>query len=75
MGMSLRAARYNARLNQQEAADGLGIAVETLANYESGKSYPRVPVIKKMEKLYGVSYNDLDFLPSDDGETVTRGNR
>jgi len=65
MGMTLRAARSNVRLTQKEAADELNLSVETLANYEAGKSFPRVDTIKKMEKLYRVSYNDLIFLPSD----------
>ena len=43
------------------------ISEYTLSNYEKGKTYPDVPVIKRIEKLYGVSYNQLIFLPFDYG--------
>ena len=60
--MTLRAARVNKDLSQKEAALKLGIAVDTLANYEKGITFPDVPCIKKIEELYEVSYNDIDFL-------------
>ncbi len=63
MGISLKAARINKKLTQKEAALKLGISEYTLGNYENGKSYPDIPILKKIESLYGVSYNDLIFLP------------
>lgn len=63
MGITLKSARVNKNLTQQEAADALGIRVETLSNYERGKSFPDVPMIKKMESLYSVEYKDINFLP------------
>lgn len=70
MGITLKAARTNSGLTQKQAAEALGIAVDTLSNYERGKTFPDVPTIKKMEKLYGVTYNDIIFLPKDYGLTV-----
>ena len=62
MVITLKAARINKNLTQQQAAKKLGISKDTLRNYEHGKSYPDVILIKKIENLYGVTYNDLIFL-------------
>lgn len=62
MALTLKAARVNKGLTQKEAAKLLGINVGTLANYEAGVTFPDVPVITRMENLYGVNYNDIDFL-------------
>lgn len=48
---------------QKEAAMAIGISVETWANYEKGKTYPDVPMIKKIEDVFDVTYNDIIFLP------------
>lgn len=67
MGLTLKAARVNKNLTQAEAAQKLGITPSTLSDYERGRSYPDVPKIKRMEEVYGVTYNELIFLPSDNG--------
>ena len=67
MGLTLKAARVNKNLTTAEAAQKLGITPSTLSAYERGRSYPDVPKIKRMEEIYCVSYNDLIFLPSDNG--------
>lgn len=68
--MTLKTARETAGLSQTQAAEELGISVYTLGNYERGKSYPDVPVIRKIEKTYGVPYDRLIFLPLDYDKTV-----
>ena len=70
MKMTLRTARELAGLTQIKAAKSLGISVETLSNYEQGRSYPNIIMLRKIEELYGVSYNQLIFLPLDYGLTV-----
>lgn len=68
MAITLKAARVNVGLTQSEAAKKLGIATDTLRMYESGKTFPDVPTIKKIEGLYHVSYNDIHFLlPTEKG--------
>lgn len=67
---TLKTARDRARLSQVDAANALGISVDTLSNYERGKSFPDVLMLKKIEALYGVSYSQLIFLPKDYGLTV-----
>lgn len=63
--ISLKMAREMKKLTQEEAAKALGISVYTLANYERGKSYPDIPVLRKIEELYGLPYSKLAFLPLD----------
>lgn len=61
MTITLKAARVNKNLTQDEAAKLLGISVFTLINYENGKSYPNIQRLRKIEELYGVGYADLIF--------------
>lgn len=65
MAITLRAARVNKDLTQEQAAKLIGITADTLRNYERAKSFPDVPIIKKIEDVYGVEYKDLVFFPSD----------
>lgn len=61
MAITLKAARVNCNMHQYAAAKKLGVTVDTLRNWESGKTFPNVPQIKKIEELYNVSYSDLIF--------------
>lgn len=65
MGITLRAARVNKNLKQRDAAKALGITDRTLCSWENAKSFPNAKQIGDIEKLYGVTYNDIIFLPSD----------
>lgn len=67
MPMTLKSARVNKGLTQKQAAEKIGVTVDTLSNYERGKSYPDVPVIIRIEQVYGVSYSDIIFLPKNYG--------
>ena len=67
---TLKQAREGRGYTQSEAAKLIGISVETLGNYERGKSYPDIPTLRKIEELYGVPYDRLIFLPLDYDKTV-----
>ena len=67
MAITLRSARVNKGLTQVKAAELIGITPDTLSNYERGKSYTDVPIIQRMEQVYGVSYSELIFLPTNNG--------
>lgn len=54
---------------QDEAAKLIGVNVDTLRNYEQGKSYPDVPVLRKIEEIYDIPYAQIIFLPLDFGLT------
>ena len=62
--MTLRAARVNAGLKQKEAAKALGVGNKTLSSWENGLSTPKATQIDPICLLYGVTYDDLIFLPS-----------
>ncbi|MCQ2609029.1 MAG: helix-turn-helix domain-containing protein [Bacteroidales bacterium] len=64
MSITLKAARVNAGLSLNEAAAALVVSSRTLANWEKAKTFPDVTMITRIENLYGVTYNDLNFLPS-----------
>ena len=61
MQITLRAARTNLGLTRKDAAKLFEVHHETLANYESDSS--RVPrsFFAKIEKVYGISPNDIYF--------------
>ena len=61
MTVTLKAARANTGLTQEEAATKIGISVFTLANYENGKTFPDVPIIKRIEEIYGIEYKNIFF--------------
>lgn len=61
MKLTLKAIRVNKNMTQEEAAKEIGISVDTLGNYERGTTFPDVPVIKKIEEVYGTNYNDINF--------------
>lgn len=69
MRVSLKQARELKGLKQSEAAEKIGISTDTLGNYERGKSYPDIPVLRKIEDVYGIPYDRLIFLPLDFGLT------
>ena len=59
--ISLRAARVNAGFTQKEAADRLLIGTSSLQGYESGKRPPRLDLLGRMEKLYGIGMQCFRF--------------
>ena len=67
---TLKTAREMKRYTQEEAAKRIGVSVDTLGNYERGKSYLDIPVLRKIEEVYGIPYEHLIFLPFDYYKTV-----
>lgn len=62
---TLKEIRERRGYTQAEAANLIGISVDTLGNYERGKSYPDIPILRKIEKVYKIPYNRIIFLPID----------
>ena len=69
---TLEQARKLNGYKQGKAAKELGISTDTLRSYECGKTYPDVPMIRKIEKLYGIPYDRIIFLPFNFGLTEVK---
>jgi transcriptional regulator with XRE-family HTH domain len=65
MAITLKAARVNKGLTQDEAGKLLGVSQYTISNWESGKTYPDAMQILKIQDVYEIKYDDLIFLPQD----------
>lgn len=63
--ISIRAARVNAGLSQKDAAGHLGVSNKTIASWEKGATFPTLDKIPEICELYGLSYDNLNFLPND----------
>ena len=63
MPISLRAARVNAGLTQDEVAKAIGRSKNTVVSYEKGRSVPDIETGKALASLFGMSVNDINFLP------------
>ena len=61
--ITLKAARVNAGLTQKDVAERLGISNKTLCSWENGITTPNVHQVQSLCDLYGVSYDNLNFLP------------
>lgn len=61
--ITLKAARVNAGFTLSEASNRLDISVYTLINYEKGKTFPPTKLIPKIEALYNIKYENINFYP------------
>ena len=65
MRFSLKAARVNAGLTQDFVAKAVKKSKNTIVSYEKGRSVPDIETGKALASLYGLSVNDINFLPQD----------
>ena len=63
MSITLKAARVNCGLTQEEAGKLIGVSQYTISNWETNKTFPDAVQILKIQDVYGVKYDDLFFLP------------
>ena len=59
MRVTIRAARVNAGMSQQQAAKAVGVTFYKLQAWESGKVEPKVSDLYKMAKAYGCTISDF----------------
>lgn len=57
-------------MTQEEAGKAIGVSANVISNWERGRTYPDAMQIKKIEKVYGVGYKNIIFLPNQYGLTV-----
>lgn len=60
--ITLRAARVNAGLTQEEVAKKLHVNKQTIVNWENNLSEPKISQARALCDLYGISINNI-FLP------------
>ena len=65
MKLTLKAARVNAGLTQEEVAKELRISKSTILSYEKYRTIPDMETALLLASLYKLSVNDIIFLPSD----------
>ena len=63
--ITLEAARVNAGLTQKEVAEELKVSNKTVGSWEKGITFPAADKIDALCNLYGVSYDNIIFLPND----------
>lgn len=63
MKITLKAARVNRGLSQKRAGELIGVSENIIGNWERGRSFPDALKIKKIESVYGITYDDIIFLP------------
>ena len=59
--MSLKAVRIDMNMSRAFVAEKLGVSVSTVKNWETGKTFPKQPMIEALCTLYNVSYDYIDF--------------
>lgn len=64
MKITLKGARVNAGLTQEQAAAEFRVSKKTVANWEKGFTFPDAVQIKEIERAYKVKYDDLNFFTS-----------
>jgi len=59
IGQKLRAARANAGLTQEQAADQLHVTRQTISSWENDRSYPDIAATLTLSTLYGLTLDEL----------------
>lgn len=57
--ITLPAARVNAGLTQEQAAEKLGVTRQTIINWEKGKLAPRVPEMYAISDVYNIPQENI----------------
>ena len=70
MRVTLKTARELRGYTQEEAGKLIGVSKDTISNYENGKSYPDIPILRKIEEVYKIPYHRIIFLPLDYDKSV-----
>ena len=61
MRITLKAARTNKGLTQQDVGTAVGVSKKTVGAWESGKSSPNADKIDALCALYGCGYDDIQW--------------
>ncbi len=59
MSFTLKGARNNIDMTQEELAKKMNVSKNTIISWEKGKTMPNVKLIPKLCRILGVGYNDI----------------
>lgn len=59
--LTLKAARVNKGLTQNDVSEALGINKKTVSSWENGKTMPNAKMIEPLCNLLGVRYDDIKW--------------
>lgn len=59
MRVTLKAARINKGLTQEDVAKALNVTKKTVGSWESGKTMPKIDKIELLCNLFGCGYDDI----------------
>ena len=55
----LKVARIKSNYSQETLANKIGVTRETICSWETGKTSPNVPQLKKLSEILNCTVNDL----------------
>ena len=61
MRVTLKAARINKGLTQEDVAKALNVTKKTVGSWETGKTMPKIDKIELLCDLFGCSYDDIEW--------------
>ena len=61
MKITLKAARVNANLTQQEVSDKLGVSKHTITNWETGRTKIKKVCVMALASVYKLDVEDLKY--------------
>lgn len=70
MKLTLKAARVNVGLSQKDAALAIGVTKDTISNWERRKSFPNAEFLERIQKVYKIPYDSINFLPQNNALSV-----
>lgn len=59
MKVTLKAARINRGLTQEDVAKALNVTKKTVGSWEMGKTMPKIDKIERLCSLLGCRYDDI----------------
>ena len=62
--ISLAAARVNANMTQQQAAEAIGVDKTTIVSWEKGRTFPNSLLLHKLLEIYRIPIGNI-FLPTE----------
>ena len=60
--ISMAAARVNAKMTQDDVAKAMHVSKQTVVNWESGATQPKIEQGERLSALYGIPYQNIIFV-------------